>query len=266
MTEQQLAGLRIVVTRPREQAASLAQGIASLGGQPILFPLLEIEPLGASPELQGLLARLTSFDLAIFISPNAVQYGMALLRAAGGLPPNLRVATVGQGSARALQEAGVAQVIAPTARSDSEALLELPELQQVRGSRVVIFRGEEGRELLADTLRARGAAVEYAACYRRRKPDADFGAVLAQQPHAITVSSSEAVAWLTEMVPQEALSIPLFASHARIAENASRLGWRNVVEVAGGDDGILSGLVAWADDKSRAVDTGSEVGESGFRT
>ena len=125
-----LAGLNIVVTRPREQAAQLAQRIAQAGGNAILFPLLEISPAADPQSLRALIARLHEFDLAIFISPNAVRYGMEAIHAAGStLSPSpspkgggeLRIATVGQGSARALRELGVKEIIAPQDRSDSEA-------------------------------------------------------------------------------------------------------------------------------------------------
>src|SRR5512140_1873558 len=126
-----LSGLKIVVTRPRDQAARLAQGIEEAGGTSILFPLLEISPVADPKPLRELVARLGEFNLAIFISPNAVQYGIAAIRAAGDIPPKLKIATVGQGSAQALRDLGIHAIIAPRERFDSEALLALPELQGV---------------------------------------------------------------------------------------------------------------------------------------
>lgn len=165
----------------------------------------------------------------------------------------MKIATVGQGSAKALRDMGVDQIIAPQDRFDSEALLALPELQQVAGWRVAIFRGDGGRELLGDTLKARGATVEYAACYQRARPQQDSGALIAADPHAITVTSSEALGYLWEMLDgtsrERLASLPLFVPHARIAEAAQRIGWRNVRLTGGGDDGLLSGLVAWAEDR-----------------
>ena len=258
-----LAGLNIVVTRPRDQAAQLAQRIAQAGGTAILFPLLEISPPADPQPLREIAARLHEFNLAIFISPNAVRYGMEAIRAADTLPAQLKIATVGQGSAKALRDFGVRKIIAPQDRFDSETLLELPELQNVQDWRVVIFRGDGGRELLGDTLKARGASVEYAECYRRAKPQQDVGALLAAHPHAITVTSSEALGYLWNMLDEQGRtrlsSVPLFAPHARIAEAAQRLGWRNVVPTAGGDDGLLSGLVAWA--SQRNADCGLRIEE-----
>ncbi|OGS99877.1 MAG: uroporphyrinogen III synthase [Gallionellales bacterium RIFCSPLOWO2_12_FULL_59_22] len=249
MADFPLVGLKIAVTRPRDQAAPLARRIEEAGGIPLLFPLLDIAPATDQAALREQISRLAQFDLAIFISPNAVHYGMAAIRASGELPQNLKIATVGQGSAKALRELGLAGVIAPTERFDSEGLLALPELQDVAGWRVLILRGDGGRELLGDTLRARGATVEYAACYRRSKPQQDIAALLKAAPDALTVTSSEALAYLWQMLDdaqRESLcGIPLFVPHQRIAELARRQGWRQVLLTDAGDDGLLSALIAW---------------------
>lgn len=251
-----LIGLKIVVTRPRDQAVQLAQRIGQAGGMPLLFPLLDIAAVQDPQALHAQLARLSQFNLAIFISPNAVHYGMAAIRAAGALPPKLRIATVGQGSAKALRESGVPDIIAPAERFDSEGLLALPELQDVGGWRVMIFRGDGGRELLGDTLRARGAAVEYAACYQRSKPQQDAGALVSAAPDAISVTSSEALGYLWQMLDENARSrlcgTALFVPHPRIAELARQQGWHKVVLTDSGDDGLLSALTSWATNKGEA--------------
>jgi uroporphyrinogen-III synthase len=245
-----LAGLKIVVTRPRDQAVQLARSIEEAGGVPFLFPLLDITAVQDTRELNQQIYRLAQFDLAIFISPNAVNYGVAAIRAASKIPQTLRIATVGQGSAKALRELGIADVIAPTERFDSEALLALPELQNVAGWRVMIFRGDGGRELLGDTLKARGATVEYATCYVRSKPQHDAGSLRAARPDAITVTSSEALGNLWQMLNDEdraaLLNTPLFVPHARIAGLARDQGWTRVQVTASGDDGMLSALITWA--------------------
>lgn len=244
-----LNGLRIVVTRPRDQAVQLVQRIERAGGIPLLYPLLDIAPVQDTRVLYDQIARLPRFDLAIFISPNAVRYGMAAIRAAGSTPPTLKIATVGQGSARALSESGITNIIAPAERFDSEGLLALPELQDVSGWRVMIFRGDGGRELLGDTLKARGATVEYAACYQRSKPQQDIGALLSAAPDAITVTSSEALGYLWQMLDSSAQAAlrdtPLFVPHQRIAELARQQGWHQVLLTGSGDDGLLSALLAW---------------------
>jgi uroporphyrinogen-III synthase len=244
-----LAGLKIVVTRPRDQAVKLAQRIELAGGIPLLFPLLDIAPVQDTRVLHEQIAHLPRFDLAIFISPNAVHYGMAAIRAVGGIPKALKIATVGQGSARALHESGITNVIVPAERFDSEGLLALPELQDVSGWSVIIFRGDGGRELLGNILRERGATVEYAACYQRSKPQQDIDVLVRAVPDAITVSSSEAQGYLWQLLDGGAqaalLDKPLFVQHERIAELARQQGWHQILLTGSGDDGLLSALVKW---------------------
>ncbi|MFA5912073.1 MAG: uroporphyrinogen-III synthase [Burkholderiales bacterium] len=253
MNSTALAGRRVVVTRPAGQAAHMAALIRAAGGEALLFPALEIFDTAESPQLRALIEHLETFDLAIFISANAVSKALALVRARRDWPPALRVATVGRGSERELQRHGFAAVIAPGERFDSEGLLELPELQQLAGKRVVIFRGAGGRELLGDTLTARGAAVEYAECYRRGRPNADPAPLLARcarrELDAITVTSSEGLANLHAMLGEAGRQClqgtPLFAPHERIAAAARALGVRTVVLTGPGDAGLVAGLAGF---------------------
>lgn len=246
MAERPLSGLNIVVTRPRDQAASLMQRIEQLGGNAVPFHLLEISRASDAAPLLRLKQHLASYDLLVFISPNAVNYGMAAL---DKLPDTLRVATVGLSSALALHDRGVSHIITPSERFDSEALLALPELQNVSGWHIAILRGDGGRELLGDTLKARGANVEYVCCYQRSKSEMDRATLLAARPDALTVTSSEALEHLWNMLsdPDRAgfAAIPLFVPHARIAAAAQLQGWQNVMLSPPGDDGLLSALVAW---------------------
>jgi uroporphyrinogen-III synthase len=246
MAETPLKGLNIVVTRPRDQALGLTRRITDLGGNAILFTLLEIAPAADASELNALKQHLSTYDLLIFISPNAVKYGMDAL---GNIPNTVRVATVGQSSAQALRDLGIAHVIAPTDRFDSESLLALPALQNVAGWKVAILRGNGGRELLGDTLKTRGARVDYVTSYERSKPTLDAVSVLQADPHAINVTSSEALGnlWqgLTQTDQARFARLPLFVPHARIAELARQQGWKNVVLTEAGDDGLLAALVAW---------------------
>ena len=253
MADHPLKGSTIAVTRPREQAAQLVNRIEDAGGISFLFPLLEIGPVNDGA-LNEQVARLAHFDMAIFVSPNAVRFGMAAIREADRLPAHLKIATVGQGSAKALREAGVTDIIAPAVRFDSEGLLELPELQDVTGRSVMIFRGDGGRELLGDTLRARGATVEYATCYRRSNVRQDPQALLGAKPDAITVTSSEALSYLRQMLDGDTWKalreIPVFVPHQRIAELAINQGWQHVQLTMSGDEGLLSALIAWAHQKA----------------
>jgi uroporphyrinogen-III synthase len=253
MSTAALAGRRVVVTRPAGQTAHIAALIRAAGGEPLLFPALEILDAADLQPVLALIDRLDAFDLAIFVSANAVNKALTLVRARRVWPPALRVATVGRGSERELQRYGFAAVIAPTERFDSEGLLDLPELKQVQDKRVVIFRGEGGRELLGDMLTARGAAVEYAECYRRSQPNADPAPLLAlcarRELAAFTVTSSEGLANLHDMLGEAGRqclqNTPLFAPHERIAAAARARGVHTVVLTGPGDEGLIAGLAAF---------------------
>jgi uroporphyrinogen-III synthase len=150
-----LAGRTVVVTRPLAQGGALADAITAAGGRPLIFPLLEIAPAADPQALADAVERLAGYALAVFISPNAVDYSLPAILDAGPWPSGLAAAAVGQGTVRALAAHGIDSCIAPRERFDSEALLALPELAggRVAGRRIAIFRGDGGRELLADTLR-----------------------------------------------------------------------------------------------------------------
>jgi len=246
-------GKTIVVTRPAHQAGELAAWIRDAGGTPIIFPVIEIVDVADPRPLIDLIARLDEFDLAIFISPNAASKAMPLIASHGTLPASLKIAAIGKGGARELEKFGVRNIIVPPLRFDSEGLLAMPELQNVSGWRVVIFRGDGGRELLGDTLRARGASVDYAACYRREKPIASAQPLLeAWQQNklsAIAVTSSEGLHNLAAMLGQSGLALlektPLFVPHPRIAETARELGLTEVILTPPTDAGLLEGLIAY---------------------
>ena len=248
-----LTGRGIVITRPAEQAASLARLIASEGGRPIVFSAIEILDIEDRRALDALIGRLDAFDLAIFISPNAVERGLSAIHRLRTLPPQLQVAAIGRGSARALHRQGFRSVIAPGAGADSEALLALPELGKLAGKRVVVFRGVGGRVLLRDELAARGAIVEYAECYRRRRPQIDPAALLGAwrrgEVDAVVATSSEGLRNFHDMLGEEGRkqlgATPLVVPHARIASTAQRLGIANAIVTAPGEDGILEGLARY---------------------
>jgi uroporphyrinogen-III synthase len=234
-----LAGKRIVVTRPRELAQGLAALIRQAGGEPLLFPAIEIrDPEDAGPA-RALLRRLHEFDLAVFVSPSAVRRALEL--AGGRAWP--RVAAIGEGTRRELEQRGFRGVIAPSGQADSEALLALPEMAQIAGARVLVLRGAGGRELLGETLAARGAKVEYAACYRRVRPEA---LPLEGRIDALCVSSGEALVNLVALLGRERLAdTALFVSHPRVAAQARELGLPRPLLAGPGDPEMLAALVAY---------------------
>lgn len=249
-----LAGKNVVVTRPAHQAQPFVRLIKDAGGRAILFPAIEIRDVKDPYSVTRLVDRLDQYDLAIFVSPNAVERAMKLISGRRSkFPRRLQVATVGGASVRALERFGVTGVLAPQGRYDSESLLELPALAGVNGRRVVIFRGEGGRELLGETLRERGAMVEYAECYRRIRPEIDAAPLLEAWSRkgvdAVTATSSEGLRNFAEMIGppgrEQLTDTPVFVPHPRIAGTAQGLGVRKVIVTGPGDEGMLTGLAAY---------------------
>jgi uroporphyrinogen-III synthase len=242
------AGRGIVLTRPRELAAAFAKRIEARGARAIVFPTIEIQPLPA-PAVLGDVAR---FDFVVFVSPSAVRVARNLLPP---WPPATSAVAISFGTKRELDHAGIAPVIVPQAGADSEAVLAVPELQQVAGKRVLIIRGDDGRPVLGDALAARGAKVEYAECYRRIRPQADVAPLLAawkrREVDAVVALSAQALGNFNDMT-QGALcaATPFFVSHERIARHAKSLGVREVVVAAPSDDAMIERLVAYFDGRT----------------
>jgi len=256
----ELNGLGVLVTRPAHQAGPLCDLITDAGGRPVRFPLLRILDNGDTPEVTERLMRLRDYDLAIFISPNAVYYGLAAIGRHGGLPHGLKLAVVGGGSARELkQHLGRKPDLAPSHRYDSEGLLALPGLQAVQGKRILILRGNGGRELLGTTLRARGARVDYAEVYRREAPEADAAEEDWLDKSAIlTVTSGEAVQNLVAATPEAQrgtlFAKPLIVVSERTAALARELGFTRAVRVSqtASDEAIMEAVIAMAAEISSA--------------
>jgi uroporphyrinogen-III synthase len=245
-----LTGRHIVVTRPAGQATHLAEALVDLGAQPVLYPVLAIEAVNDPTPILDAAIRLDQYDWAMFVSPNAVDQALKVILAQRPWPAHVRVATVGHSSEAALARHGIGNVGAPQEGFDSEALLALPEFADVQGQQVVIFRGDAGRDLFGDTLKVRGATVDYVTCYHRTRPDLDPAPLLKlwseSRLDAMTVTSSEGLRNLYDMVGKVGQGwlkrTPTFVPHARIAEQASALGLHNVVLTGPADAGLLAGL------------------------
>lgn len=251
-----LHGAGIVITRPARQAALLAQQIAAVGGTPLIFPTIVVVPPDDRRALDDAQQRLAQFDYAIFVSANAAEFGVGNPAA---WPSTLPAFAPGPATAAALAAAGVADVRQPRSTMDSEGLLELPELAGPAGRRVVIFRGGGGRELLGDTLTARGAQVTYVDCYRRVRPPAGAEGLVAawreRRIDAITLTSSEGLDNLWDMLDaygrSELAATPAFVSHPRIADRAHALGLSRVIVAAPTDAGLIASLLQYFDDDSQ---------------
>ena len=249
-----LAGLRVLVTRPAHQAQALARLIEAAGGEALRLPTIEIAPPPDPGALQVLLARLQDFDIAIFVSSNAVRQAFAQLPA-GGLPRALRVAAVGAGTEQALREQGITQVLAPTEQFDSEALLDLLPATAVAGKKILLVRGSAGREWLSEQLLRHGALLSHAECYQRvlpRQPDPVALARLREgQFDIVTITSVEGLHNLYTLAGQAGqallLNMPIVAVSERQVHACRELGHHGPVQIAARatDAAIVDALRAW---------------------
>jgi uroporphyrinogen-III synthase len=244
-----LRGAGVVITRPARQAAGLAREIASLGGQPLVFPAIVILPPADQAALRELHWDIAHYDIAIFVSANAVEFGVG---DSAAWPVGILTLAPGPGTAAALAAVGLGNVRVPATTMDSEGLLALPELEQVAGRRVVIFRGDSGRELLRSALEARGAKVTQIECYRRARPEDATGLVEAWRERridAVTLTSSEGLDNLWAIFGAESrgylVATPTFVPHPRIAEHARELGLREVIATPPTDAGLIASLLEY---------------------
>jgi uroporphyrinogen-III synthase len=171
----------------------------------------------------------------------------------------IKVMAIGAATAAALQLLDIEVAVTPERRYDSESLLDSKALQDVAGKRLVIFRGEGGRTLLADTLRQRGAQIDYAEVYRRIQPRTDVQPLLdawqAEKIQVVTVTSNEALQNLYNMLNDEGrqklLATPLVVMSQRTAELAQHLGFKHtpLVSAQASVTGLVAALLKWKQHK-----------------
>lgn len=229
-----------------------------MGRDAVVFPLLEIHPLSNPAQLQAALNDLSAYAMVAFVSPNAIDAAFSVQSA---WPKNVALAVMGEGSRTALAHHGVnaanATIISPrdAHHTDSQTLLDALDLGALKGKRVLIIRGETGRELLADALRDAGAEVTQVAAYRRVAPAMDQ-ARRAQLRNLLDakcdwiVTSSEALRTLMQMVQQvtdgsgvaKMQQQRIIVPHVRIEETARMLGFLDITLTGSGDERLLAAL------------------------
>ncbi|MFM0240439.1 fused uroporphyrinogen-III synthase HemD/membrane protein HemX [Paraburkholderia phytofirmans] len=261
----------VVITRPAGQSNELIALLAAAGIATLDFPLIDIAPVTDDAPLRAALASLERYVLVVFVSPNAVDHAFA--QSDSIWPHALPIGVVGPGSVQALARHGVAapayNVISPpsgsdedTARFDSEGLFAAIDAAlgatSLEGKRVLIVRGDGGREWLAERLREAGAEVDTVAAYRRLVPEPSIGAwarvheLLAGVPHAWLLTSSEGVRNLNELAHDHLTAdeiaqlkrAALVTPHPRIAQTARALGFDSMTVSGAGDERIARALIA----------------------
>ena len=253
-TPRPLKDTGIVITRPMHQGEALKARLETKGASVLHFPTIEILPVARSAELDACLKRLDSYHYAIFISPNAVDYAADFMDFSA-LPPKLKLAAIGPGTTRALGVHGRKPDMLPRDGINSEALLKLKALNAVNKKRILIVRGQGGRELLAETLEERGAEVDYAEVYRRVVPrinHSELGGWFRQgKVDVIAVTSREVLLNLDRMLSPALTpylrSAQFLVSSARVIKLASALGVRRrpVIAADASDRALVHALVEW---------------------
>lgn len=243
-----LNGARVLVTRPQHQAENLCRLLEQHGGVAVRLPALAIVESDDYLSIQKTLTHLDAFQWLIFVSANAVNFA---LKANDGKIPQfktLRIAAIGKATANVLVTAGLVVDLMPEQNYNSEALLATPEMQQIQGQRVLIVRGEGGREELATTLRSRGADVQYLNVYKRIMPstaNTDVIALLTENKlDVITATSGEVLQNLLIILDavyhRQLFSLPLVVVSDRIKQIATELGFKKVaVTSSPTDEAIL---------------------------
>lgn len=242
-----MKGHNILLTRPAPQQDSLRSAIEQAGGQAISLPLIEILGLQEDQAIQAARSAIENLDhyqILIFVSSNAVRFATEYIADFWPqFPVGIDVIAIGATTARAANTMLGITASRPEQGSDSEAVLQLPELQAVTNKRIAIIRGQGGRELLASTLQQRGARVDYIEVYRRqftRLTSQDLLATL-DDGHctAITVHSGESLGRLMELGADNidrVTLIPLVVPSQRVANRAQEAGFVNIVNADGADD------------------------------
>lgn len=252
-----LKGQVILNTRPRRQQGELTALLEQQGARVLSFPVIEIVPI-ENPELaQRLVQHIQQFDILLFVSRNAVDGAFRMLNAEQ-LASNLSFGVIGTATRRALAEriTHLDQCLVAGEPYNSEALLDADDLQQVAGKRIMIFRGQQGRNLLGEELAARGAEVQYCEVYRRELPQRDLSAfnrlVADTFPTLAILTSNEGMHNLFELVDADAAKrlrqIPWLLISERMRESALKLGHNASIVIAGNasDEGVRQSISEWA--------------------
>lgn len=248
-----MSGWRLLLTRPAEECAAVAEALAEQGIASSNLPLLAIEPLPETPEQRATIMELDRYCAVIVVSKPAARLGVALVDRYWPQPPFGQAwFSVGAATGSILEAAGL-DVTWPTQGDDSEALLAVSRLSEalaVPDPKVLILRGDGGREHIAETLRSRGVQVDSLELYRRHLPDYPARVlperVRAERLNGLVVSSGQGLQSLRELAGDawpELAELPLFVPSPRVAELARQMGAERITDCRGaGTAALLAAL------------------------
>lgn len=244
-----LHGLRVLVTRANTQAKPLCQMIEKSGGKALHYPMLALQATPSDPSIAHANEHLSHYDKLIFISANAVDFGLAVLDQQALNASQAQLACVGQQTANALAQQGYDNILHPVQDFSSEGLLRLSAFQDVKTQRILIVRGKGGKEQLKQVLEQRGAEVDYLECYQRLLPAIDYAplrqSIREQAIDVISCSSNQALDNLLLAAPEPLLyNIAFLPISAAMATKAKTAGFNHVINTAinASDGAILEAL------------------------
>lgn len=245
--------MSILITRPNPAGQALAQRLNNAGRKAFQAPLIEIAAGRELPLLETKLNKLRSGDCLFLLSKNAVSYAnWQLNQLQQSWPDTLFYYGIGPSTASKFQSLSGLTVSYPEQGETSEDLLTLPALHQVQNKRILLLRGNGGRDLLATVLRQRGAIVDECECYQRLFIDYSSETFSAQWENAqidtLVVTSGEMLQQLFELVakPKKAwlLHCHLIVVSERLATIAEALGWKNItVADSANNDALFRALI-----------------------
>ncbi|WMC10565.1 uroporphyrinogen-III synthase [Oceanimonas pelagia] len=239
-----------LVLRPEPQSHRLCETLRRAGHQPVATPLLSFAPGAELEQAPALLNGLGGGDYVIAVSVQAVNFADNALKTRGLPWPDVTYVAVGEATGRAFAAVGVANALVPD-DPRSEGMIALPQLQQPAGRRVVILRGDGGRDMMAPTLAQRGARVDYCEVYRRCYRDDAGGELVKEWQHrgvdSIIITSGGLLQHLFQLAANSArdwlLSRLVIVPSMRVAEQARALGFTHIINAKGASDpALLSAL------------------------
>ncbi len=254
-----LGQFKVLITRPQKQQEEFAAALESVGVDSVSRPMIVIEPLESSSQIEAIKAKILHLDnyrFLIFVSSNAATLGAYWIDQYWPQFPHLvEPIALGPTTSETLTRLLGCEVIQPSTGITSEDVLKLPQLKSLSGQKIAIFRGSGGRELLAETLTSRGAQVDYIEVYARSMAHYDSVQLAAElRAEGVNIISANSVETVNSLIANlgshfpEFAAMPLLVPSARVANEAKTLGFANPVDCVGADiNAVIAALKRLAD-------------------